>query len=212
MTTTPPAAGDPATTRAAVLPGREDVRAPADDTLVERLRRGDEQAMAEVFATSLDRVYNYCYRRTGSWTAAEDLTSAVFLEVWRHRRRAVEVDGTVLPWLYGVATNVCRNHARSLRRRDRADARLQLLDVPSAAGADERAAERLDAHRNLRAVLRRVGELPPGDQDVFFLVCWEELTYTRAAEALGIPVGTVRSRLARVRRALRLSAEKELDA
>lgn len=70
----------------------------------ERLRAGDRQAMAEVFSTHVDVIYNYCYRRTGSWSAAEDLASTVFLEVWRTRRRAVEVDGTVLPWLYGVAT------------------------------------------------------------------------------------------------------------
>jgi RNA polymerase sigma-70 factor (ECF subfamily) len=65
--------------------------------LAERLREGDRQAMAEIFAVHLDVIFNYCYRRTGAWSVAEDLASTVFLEVWRARRRAVEADGSVLP-------------------------------------------------------------------------------------------------------------------
>ncbi|HEX3199561.1 MAG TPA: sigma factor [Propionibacteriaceae bacterium] len=98
----------------------EAMTCPAADGLAERLHTGSKQAMAEVFSTHLDAIYNYCYRRSGSWSAAEDLTSSVFLEVWRSRQRAVELDGSLLPWLYGVATNVCRNHQRSQRRQARA--------------------------------------------------------------------------------------------
>ena len=94
--------------------------------LTERLRSGNQQAMAEIFAEHLDVIYNYCYRRSGSWSAAEDLASTVFLEVWKSRRRAVDIDGSVLPWLYGVATNVCRNYQRTQRRRSMAVTRLQV--------------------------------------------------------------------------------------
>lgn len=90
------------------------MKSPGD--LPEQLRNGSREAMTEVFHTHLDVIYNYCYRRSGSWSAAEDLSSTAFLEVWRHRRRIVEVDGSVLPWIYGVATNVCRNHQPSASR------------------------------------------------------------------------------------------------
>lgn len=135
----------------------------------------------------------------------------MFLEVWRHRRRAVELDGSVLPWSYGIATNVCRNHLRGDRRHRGAMSRLELLDgaVTSDRSIDDQVVGRLDADRRLRIALARLAELPPDDQDVFVLVCWEDLTYPQTAQALGIPLGTVRSRLARFRRALRLADQHD---
>jgi hypothetical protein len=62
------------------------------DEVTARLRQGSREAMSQVFRTHLDVIYNYCYRRCGSWTVAEDLSSTVFLEVWRNRQRAVSVD------------------------------------------------------------------------------------------------------------------------
>ncbi|GAA3715205.1 RNA polymerase sigma factor [Microlunatus aurantiacus] len=178
------------------------------ESLTDRLRRGSRAAMSTVFTEHVDTIYNYCRRRTGSWSAAEDLTSAVFLEVWRCRRRAVELDGSVLPWLYGVATNVCRNHSRSVRRRSSAMARLELVegsrdDLGDATG--DHVAGQLDSDRRVRAMIDRLSSLAAADRDVFLLVCWEGLSYPQTAQALGIPVGTVKSRLSRVRRELRLA-------
>lgn len=173
----------------------------AEPSQAERLRRGSREAMAEIFGQHVDAIYNFCYRRTGSWTAAEDLCSEVFLTAWRrHRAVAANEAGSVLPWLYGVATNVCRNHLRSLRRKTAALARLGEVEPP---GLDDRVLARLTEGRRLREALHRVAELPTADQEVFFLVCWEELSYRDTAAALGIRIGTVKSRLARVRRALR---------
>jgi RNA polymerase sigma factor (sigma-70 family) len=180
----------------------------ASASLVDELRRGSRAAMSTVFSEHVDTIYNYCRRRTGSWSVAEDLTSAVFLEVWRCRRRALELDGSVLPWLYGVATNVCRNHARSVRRRTRAMARLELVEGSGDHLADstgDHVAGQLDSDRRVRAMIDRLDDLPAADRDVFLLVCWEGLSYPQTAQALGIPVGTVKSRLSRVRRALRLA-------
>jgi DNA-directed RNA polymerase specialized sigma24 family protein len=61
-------------------------------------------------------VYNYCFRRTADWSVAEDLTSVVFLETWRRRCQVRMQTGSLLPWLYGVATNLLHNHRRALRR------------------------------------------------------------------------------------------------
>jgi RNA polymerase sigma-70 factor, ECF subfamily len=65
-----------------------------------------------------------------------------------------------------------------------------------------------DAQR-VERLLERLAELPQRDQDVFFLVAWEELTYAETAQALGIAIGTVRSRLARVRRTLKITESQE---
>ena len=74
------------------------------------------EEFGELFEQHSNAIYNYCFRRTGEWSVAEDLTSAVFLEAWRKRGRVNLVTEPPLPWLYGVATNLLRNHGRTLRR------------------------------------------------------------------------------------------------
>src|SRR6476469_9521428 len=87
-----------------------------DSQLVDELRKGSSAALAALFDRHVDAVYTYCFRRTASWHLAEDATSTVFLELWRGRSRIQEHDGSALPWLYGIARNVCRSNDRSLRR------------------------------------------------------------------------------------------------
>jgi RNA polymerase sigma-70 factor, ECF subfamily len=73
----------------------EVVTSPAvGDGLAERLRTGSKQAMTEIFSTHLDAVYNYCYRRTGSWSVAEDLSSSVLARVRRHLRIADDLNAS----------------------------------------------------------------------------------------------------------------------
>jgi RNA polymerase sigma-70 factor (ECF subfamily) len=156
------------------------------------------------FGTLFERhgraIYNYCFRRTADWAAAEDLASVVFLEAWR-RRESVQIHHeTALPWLYGVATNVLRNRSRSMRRHRAALERLPVGHEPDFA---DDAAERLDDALRMRDVLESFRLLPRRDQDVLALCIWSELSYEEAAVALGVPVGTVRSRLARARSRLR---------
>ena len=172
----------------------------SDDELVDRLRSGDPEALAVLFDEHADRIYNFCFRRTASWSLAEDAMSAVFLEVWRIRDRATTHDGAVLPWLYGVATNVCRNASRGHRRQLALAARLPDA-APSLDHADE-VAGRVDDERRMARLVVAMRQLSPRDQQVLTLVAWDGLTYEQAAAALDLPVGTVRSRLARSRERL----------
>lgn len=154
-------------------------------------------------------VYNYCFRRTADWSAAEDLTSVVFLVAWR-RRKDVRLDGdSLLPWLYGVATNVLRNRNRSLRRH-----RAALERLPRGHEADfaDDVAGRLDDERRMREVLAALEVLPQRDRDILALCVWSGLTYEQAAVALDLPVGTVRSRLSRACRRLRSESEIALES
>jgi RNA polymerase sigma-70 factor (ECF subfamily) len=147
-------------------------------------------------------IYNYCFRRTGDWATAEDLMSIVFLEAWRRRTTLRErSQDAILPWLYGVATNVVRNNRRSSRRHSAALARLP----PAATETDIASAtdNRLDDAYAMRDLLARLRRLPRAQQDVFVLCAWMDLTYEQVAAALNVPVGTVRSRLARARHRLR---------
>lgn len=165
--------------------------------LVDRLHGDDPDALGVLFDRHADRIYNHCFRATGDWAEAEDAVSAVFLEVWRHRHRVRLHDGSALPWLYGVATNVCRNLTRSRRRRTRALASL----APPAVEPDhaERVADRLGSTARMQEVLAAVQSLPAREREVLALVAWAGLTYEEAAASLDVPVGTVRSRLSRAR-------------
>ncbi|WP_162249785.1 MULTISPECIES: RNA polymerase sigma factor [unclassified Nocardioides] len=177
--------------------------------LVAGLRADDPDALATLFDRYADRIYNHCFRATGDWAEAEDATATVFLEVWRHRARVEAFDGSALPWLYGVATNVCRNLTRSGRRRQRA---LAALPAP-AAGPDlaDRVVDRIASSARMEAVLGAIRELPRREQEVLALVVWSGLSYEQAAAALDVPVGTVRSRLSRARARLGVATREDPD-
>jgi len=169
----------------------------SDSELWQRAVAGEPAAFGALYERHARTIYNYLFRRCADWSLAEDLTSIVFLETYRRRRQVAIEDGSLLPWLYGVATNVLRNQRRSLRRH--ADALRRLPAPEPVVGVAREAAERVDAARHVRALLAALQELPQRDQDVLALCLWQELSYEDAAAALGIPIGTVRSRLSRAR-------------
>jgi RNA polymerase sigma-70 factor (ECF subfamily) len=173
-----------------------------DPVLWRRAREGDGAAFAVLFERHAGRIYNYCFRRTADWALAEDLTSATFLLAWRSRRRESLRAESALPLLYGIATNVLRNQRRSLRRSREAFARLPLARTEESDFAEE-TATRLDDQVAMRHLLQLLSRLPRREQEVLALCDWSGLSYEGAAVALGIPIGTVRSRLARGRRRLR---------
>lgn len=185
----------------------------SDPVLWRRAAAGDADAFGQLFERHARRIYNYCFRRTADWALAEDLTSLTFLVAWRRRDGVALRADTALPWLYGIATNVLRNQRRSFRRYHDALERFprERLDHPDFA---EETVERLHDEQEMRALLRLFERLPRREQDVIALCDWSGLAYEDAAAALTVPVGTVRSRLARGRRRLRELAQAnghELD-
>lgn len=172
-----------------------------DRELWDDAAQGSDAAFAELFDRHHRAVYNYCFRRTANWALAEDLMSATFLEAWRRRDEVRLSADSLRPWLLGVATNLLRNDIRSRRRRARAVARISGSSSLDDAVADDVAA-RVDDQRRMAELLDAIGELPAEQQEVVALVAWAELSYQEAALALGVPVGTVKSRMSRARRAL----------
>ncbi|WP_285778823.1 RNA polymerase sigma factor [Microtetraspora sp. NBRC 13810] len=173
-----------------------------------RIRDGDAEAFERLFDDFGRAVYGHAFRLTGDWSAAEDVMALTFLEAWRLRRRIDAEGGSLRPWLLGIATNVARNTRRAARRHDDALARLP-RPAPVADFAEE-VAGRVDDARTLAAVRRAYGSLRRAEQEVFALVVWSGLGYAEAAVALGVSVGTIRSRLSRARRRLALfAAERE---
>ncbi|MGI4894357.1 MAG: RNA polymerase sigma factor [Janthinobacterium lividum] len=175
--------------------------AAGDDELWGRAAAGDVDSFGDLFTRHHHAVRSYCHQRTGSMADAEDLTSIVFLEAWR-RRNEVELHGTsLLPWFLAVAGRTIRHRWRTTRRHRAALARMP-LELTSPDHADL-VAERLDLGADLAAARRAFDRLAPNDQDVLAVCAGRGLDYAAASIALGVPIGTVRSRLSRARARLR---------
>ena len=171
-----------------------------DEELWGQARTGASEAFGQLFERHAQAVFAYCLRRTGSWAAAEDLVSVVFMETWR-KRSSVVVEDSLLPWLYTVALGATRNHQRARTRFKAALSKVPPHDA-DADHADD-VARRVDAETRTRAVIAELERLPAGDREVLEMSAWSDLTQAQIAQALGIPVGTVKSRLARAQRTVR---------
>ncbi|MEV0873298.1 RNA polymerase sigma factor [Streptomyces sp. NPDC049950] len=173
-----------------------------------RIRAGDREAFAALYEEHARAVYNHALRLTGDRSTAEEVMSETFLAAWRARRGVEPEGGSLQPWLFGIATNRARNANRGTGRRlaflSRRSAPEPVADIADAT------AGRVDDARRLAAVRRALGGLRRQEREVLVLCVWSGLDYAEAAEALGIPVGTVRSRLSRARDRLRRLTDEEL--
>ncbi len=178
-----------------------------DRVLWDRLRRADEQALSELFHQHSDAVYNFAFRRTASWSLAEDVVQATFAALWR-RARSGQVEALTLesarPLLLVMAGHECGNVLRSSRRQTALRQRIELVDAPGGAEPDHSAAtaDRIDDERAMSDIRRVLERLPLKQREVVELVVWSDCSMAEAARALGIPEGTVKSRLARARSSL----------
>ena len=172
----------------------------ADDAAVIERSRREPEVFAEVFRRHAPEIKRYVTRRLGP-DAAEDVVAETFLTAFRQRERYDLTCPSARPWLYGIATHRIGRHQRTEIRRLRA---LERTGVdPAAEPFTDRADERVSAvavRKSLAAALRR---LPAGHRNALLLVTWGDLGYQEAAQALGVPIGTVRSRVNRARKKLR---------
>ncbi|MFF5014417.1 RNA polymerase sigma factor [Streptomyces sp. NPDC001165] len=173
-----------------------------------RVRAGESNAFAELFDSYARAVYNHAFRLTADWAVAEDVMAATFLEAWRLRDRVDPEGGSLRPWLLGIATNTARNQYRSNRRYRAAASAAAAAELSVPDHADE-VAERVDDRRRLATALTALAGLRRPEREVVTLCLGEGLDYEAAAGALGIPVGTVASRLSRARKKLRAYAQDE---
>jgi RNA polymerase sigma factor (sigma-70 family) len=175
------------------------------DEAVLRESRDRPERFADLFDAYHGEIYRYVASRL-SVGHADDVAAETFLVAFRGRARFTGEH--VRAWLYGIATNLIRRHHRDEERKYRALSRADAVhgtvaSIASAHDDEHRIVARVAAlgvQRDLAAALRALGR---GDRDVLLLVAVAELTYPEVAEALGIPEGTVASRLSRARKTVR---------
>jgi RNA polymerase sigma factor (sigma-70 family) len=156
----------------------------------------DPARFAVIFERHYEAVYRYAARRMGA-ERAEDVASRTFVVAFERRARFRASSTSARPWLLGIATNVLHESRRGLRRELGLLARLQ-RDHGREAGIDD----------GDGAVGAALSQLSAAHRDVLLLHAWEDLSYEEVAVALGVPVGTVRSRLARARAQLRQTLDE----
>ena len=168
-----------------------------------RQRRGDYRPVPTGAGLVRDRVRRhvqaitrYVARRLGP-DAAEDVVAEVFLAAFRQRDRYQPTGPDARSWLFGIATNLIGQHRRAEVRQYRAFARTG-VDVVAEPFTD-RIDEQVSAGAAGRRLAAALAGFPAPYRDVLLLVAWGDLSYEETAQALGVPVGTVRSRLSRAR-------------
>lgn len=175
-----------------------------DELLVDRFLVGDRGAFDALVRRYQDPIHRFVTWSIGG-DEADDAAQDVFVEVYRSlaswRRRS-----TFRTWLYGVARNVCRNHARRGAARSHIHGGIDVDDLPGASNPYLRVAQS-DANALLLAAIAR---LPPEQRVTLMLRAWEGLPYDEIAVVTDVPLGTVRSRLHTARRTLAAAiAEKD---
>ncbi len=176
-----------------------DVRQPSDAELIER-SWGEPEAFAVLFDPHAADIHHYAARRLGTG-AADDLVAETFLAAFRRRMSYDTTRSQARPWLYGIATTLIARQCRSEQRLYRALGRTGVDAVPEPIA--DVVVRRVAAQQQQRLLAAALAGLSPADRDVLLLVAWGGLSYEEVADALRVPVGTVRSRLHRARRKLR---------
>jgi len=167
----------------------------------------DAEVFTEFFERHWASLYRFCRSRAGA--AGEDIAAETFRVAFDRRRRYDTSRDDARPWLFGIATNLLRDHFRAAQRDEIKHNRAAALGArPS--HEDISALERQLLGPQLTAAL---DGLPAADRDALLLLAWADLDYEQIAQALGVPLGTVRSRIHRARQRLRgfLDAIDETD-
>lgn len=168
----------------------------------------DPNVFGVVFERYHDTIFRFVARRQGLDIAA-DLTADVFIRAFSLRSRYDVERESCRPWLYGIASNIIGDELRRQRRSERRYLAMIGLQVNDG-DVFERADDQISAEQQAARLQGSLARLRPGDRAVLLLYSIEELTYQEIADALDIPVGTVRSRLSRARRRMReLEAQLE---
>ncbi|GAA1122158.1 MULTISPECIES: RNA polymerase sigma factor [Microbacterium] len=171
-----------------------------DSEIIQR-SLGQPRAFAELFDRHAGTLGGYAARRLGA-DAGEDILSETFLVAFARRATFDTSWDSALPWLYGIASRLIRKHRAQEARYLRSAIHSAGREEHVSAGHVEATNARLDAQLSTRVLAPVIARLSAKDRDTLLLYAWGDLTYEEVAAALGVPIGTVRSRMNSIRRRL----------
>ena len=168
-------------------------------SLVSRCLSGDETAWEQFVREHTRHVYAICYRFTGSSAQAQDLTQEVFLRVFRTLKSFRSAEGSLGTWLTRVTRNLLIDHYRRSRQERVTDPIEERLPVIEEAGNVPRPDQALAGREASEILQQALEKLSPDLREAVILRDLQEMEYREIAQALGIPEGTVKSRINRGR-------------
>ena len=180
-----------------------------DEELLLRIHSGDEQAFVSLYRKKQAGIYRFVLHMTGMEAVAEDVTQEVFLAVI-HDCGFDPERGTLSGYLFGIARKLALRHLERGRSDALLESDLDGFTLPEHPGNDDPLAD-LTQQEGIEALRRAVRALPRRYREVVLLCDLEEVDYADAADVLGCPIGTVRSRLHRARALLleKLNQERQ---
>lgn len=181
-----------------------------NDAALIRAARNDPASFSAVFDRHFGTVYRFCGRRVGR-DLAEDLAAETFRRAFEARHTYDLCQPNALPWLFRIALNLVRDAIRTRLAEDRAYARLHALAGAGSLSEEDQVARTAEARAELAHLARLLVAEPEEDVDALFLHVWDGLSYAEVATALGIPDGTARSRLSRLRHRLEAALGDQAD-
>jgi RNA polymerase sigma-70 factor (ECF subfamily) len=188
-----------------------------DPELIKRFLKGEEEAFNRLVLSYQNRVYGLCFRLTGSLDEAEDVAQEIFITVYKSLKN-FRGDSRFSTWLYRITVNHCKNRMKYLGRRGyfTSESMDQPLEVEDGELARQIQSEDMDALSQMeqkevqKLVQDKIQELDGEHREVILLRDMEGLSYEEISEILGLPEGTVKSRIHRARLELKAKLEKEL--
>lgn len=187
-----------------------------DKQLIDRCKRGDQEAFDTLFRIYEKRVYNLAYRLSGNYDEANDISVDAFVRVFQ-ALKLFRGDANFSTWLFRIVTNVYLDRRKRTRNK-------QHLSLEEYIELDENSVARqvedpgptpdlvVEGHERSELLQKAIAALPDYQRTMVVLYHTEGLAYDEIAEVLGLPIGTVKSRLNRARLTLREKLEplKEL--
>lgn len=171
-----------------------------DSTLVERCLRGDSAAWEDLVRLHTRRIYSICYRFTGRDSEAQDLTQDVFVRVFRSLQSFRSEEGAFATWLARLTRNLLIDHYRRTRNQRITDSiEDQLPRIEESRPVTARADTAVAGREASELIQRALGKLSPELRETIIMRDLEDMEYREIAQVLGIPEGTVKSRLNRGR-------------
>jgi RNA polymerase sigma factor (sigma-70 family) len=184
------------------------IHATADRALIETVLAGDASQFEALVLRYSNRIYRFLLKNVGYAGIAEDLAQETFVEAYR-KLATFKGEAKFSTWLFGIALNQLRNHLNRSpdRRYDHLSAEVLYLTIAS----EGNPIHCLEKKQGLLALQRAITGLPTALREVIMLVALEEISYEEAAHIIGIPVGTVKSRMHKARSLLRATIAAALE-
>jgi RNA polymerase sigma-70 factor (ECF subfamily) len=188
-----------------------------DFELIRSFQSGEKSAFDQLVIRHKDRIFNLCYRFLGDYNEANDYAQETFIKAFKSLKR-FRFESSFSTWLYRIAVNNCKNRLRSLEKRYQG--KMVSIETPSYSGENNPALEirdnspspdnELESKEKSALIQTAINSLPAEQKMVIILRDIEGRSYEEIAEATGLALGTVKSRLARGRMELKTKLRKIL--